>query len=392
MATTNWSFFPAAPDKRNSALATRDFARYFTAPAMSDTPPEFDLKFLPDWLKEAPATQKYADYEGPSTRERSFGDAATAAIRAAARVPAAPAARGTAPRWTRRPRRSRRAARSPARRPRQPARAAIAPAAAAVRAATTAARGDDAVPPRGPPPRPAAPPAQVRIEFLPDPAAPFPSRSRSSRAAAPTRSSARAGSSWSARSAIACASPRTIPRSRSTRWATARFRSTAPRWSAPPFSPSARSITKRRSSRASRSRGTSPTSRAARRRADPRADELPRLPADAAPALRGALLAPHVVPGIHARRGANPERRAVDRRLEGAGALHHHLRDAPRGGADHLQDRARSGAAFPQDVSAGPREVRARRWSAAARRAARSPTAASRTPCATPGSASAVSR
>src|SRR3954447_10511751 len=49
-------------------------SRYFTAPAMSDTPPEFDLKFLPDWLKESAPTQKYADYEGPSTRERSFGE------------------------------------------------------------------------------------------------------------------------------------------------------------------------------------------------------------------------------------------------------------------------------------------------------------------------------
>jgi len=31
---------------------------------MSDTPPEFDLKFLPDWLKEEPKKNAYANYEG----------------------------------------------------------------------------------------------------------------------------------------------------------------------------------------------------------------------------------------------------------------------------------------------------------------------------------------
>ncbi len=31
---------------------------------MSETPPEFDLKFLPDWLKESANPQKYANYEG----------------------------------------------------------------------------------------------------------------------------------------------------------------------------------------------------------------------------------------------------------------------------------------------------------------------------------------
>jgi hypothetical protein len=33
---------------------------------MSDLPQEFDLKFLPDWLKETPAGNPYADYEGES--------------------------------------------------------------------------------------------------------------------------------------------------------------------------------------------------------------------------------------------------------------------------------------------------------------------------------------
>ena len=31
---------------------------------MSDTPPTFDLKFLPDWLKEGTADNRYADFEG----------------------------------------------------------------------------------------------------------------------------------------------------------------------------------------------------------------------------------------------------------------------------------------------------------------------------------------
>ncbi len=31
---------------------------------MSDAPVEIDLKFLPDWLKESPATNRYADYQG----------------------------------------------------------------------------------------------------------------------------------------------------------------------------------------------------------------------------------------------------------------------------------------------------------------------------------------
>src|SRR5436190_16643140 len=31
---------------------------------MSDLPQEFDLKFLPDWLKESPGTNRYADYKG----------------------------------------------------------------------------------------------------------------------------------------------------------------------------------------------------------------------------------------------------------------------------------------------------------------------------------------
>src|SRR4051812_2588347 len=74
MATTNCPFFSRRRRQKENSTRQRDFARYFTAPAMSDSPLEFDLKFLPDWLKESAPTQKYADYEGPSTRERSFGE------------------------------------------------------------------------------------------------------------------------------------------------------------------------------------------------------------------------------------------------------------------------------------------------------------------------------
>ena len=37
---------------------------------MSDQPVELDLKFLPDWLKEAPSKNRYADYEGEVERPR----------------------------------------------------------------------------------------------------------------------------------------------------------------------------------------------------------------------------------------------------------------------------------------------------------------------------------
>ena len=37
---------------------------------MSDQSVELDLKFLPDWLKEAPATNRYADFEGEPERRR----------------------------------------------------------------------------------------------------------------------------------------------------------------------------------------------------------------------------------------------------------------------------------------------------------------------------------
>ena len=43
---------------------------------MSDTPPDFDLKFLPDWLKETPDKNPYANYAGESAERprRDFSD------------------------------------------------------------------------------------------------------------------------------------------------------------------------------------------------------------------------------------------------------------------------------------------------------------------------------
>ena len=37
---------------------------------MSDAPVEIDLKFLPDWLKESPATNRYADHQGDAGERR----------------------------------------------------------------------------------------------------------------------------------------------------------------------------------------------------------------------------------------------------------------------------------------------------------------------------------
>src|SRR5258708_29710368 len=41
---------------------------------MSDSPQDFDLKFLPDWLKEAPAPNRYAHFEGEAERPRRERD------------------------------------------------------------------------------------------------------------------------------------------------------------------------------------------------------------------------------------------------------------------------------------------------------------------------------
>lgn len=122
---------------------------------MSEPAPEFDLKFLPDWLKEAPAANRYADYEGEAgDRPRRDRDDR----------------RGPPPRGDRRP--ERRETRPPGRdRPPGPR-----PAGGGERP-----RGDrrgERRPPEGrrddrrhdaPRPEPAAAPAELRVEFLPEP-------------------------------------------------------------------------------------------------------------------------------------------------------------------------------------------------------------------------------
>ena len=128
---------------------------------MSDLPEEFDLKFLPDWLKESPAKNPYANFEGEgSDRPRRDRDDRSP------RGPR-PAGRGAAPGGDRRGPRS---DRPPGDRPRGP------------RPGGDRPRGDrpqgdrrpgDRPPERRDEPRPPreAAPAQLKIEFLPEPIA-----------------------------------------------------------------------------------------------------------------------------------------------------------------------------------------------------------------------------
>lgn len=121
---------------------------------MSDLPEELDLKFLPDWLKETPAVNRYADFQGEP--ERRGGDREERSGRDERRGPP----RGTGPRGPRDGPRERRGG------PPQGER-----------------RGDRNVPRKGGPPqarerqgesspRP-EPPARagVQVEFLPEPSA-----------------------------------------------------------------------------------------------------------------------------------------------------------------------------------------------------------------------------
>jgi len=62
MATTNSDFFP--PESHEKIRAGIRPPSPLVTMTMSDAPQEFDLKFLPDWLKESPAPNRYADYQG----------------------------------------------------------------------------------------------------------------------------------------------------------------------------------------------------------------------------------------------------------------------------------------------------------------------------------------
>ena len=59
---------------------------------MSDLPVELDLKFLPDWLKEAPSKNRYADFEGesPDRRRDDFGRGRPGGARPQGRGPGGP--------------------------------------------------------------------------------------------------------------------------------------------------------------------------------------------------------------------------------------------------------------------------------------------------------------
>jgi len=116
---------------------------------MSDLPQEFDLKFLPDWLKESPTQNRYADYEGESgdRPRRDRDDRSPRGPR--------PAGRGAPP-----PRGDRRGPgpdRPPGGRGRGPRSGGPRP-------------GGDRGPDRRDEPRPVreAAPAQLRIEFFPE--------------------------------------------------------------------------------------------------------------------------------------------------------------------------------------------------------------------------------
>jgi hypothetical protein len=63
------TFFPSDRREKKSTLASTRMCDY-QVPDMSDSPQDFDLKFLPDWLKEAPSPNRYANYEGESERPR----------------------------------------------------------------------------------------------------------------------------------------------------------------------------------------------------------------------------------------------------------------------------------------------------------------------------------
>ncbi|MEI9896665.1 MAG: hypothetical protein WDN28_23090, partial [Chthoniobacter sp.] len=134
---------------------------------MSDSPLELDLKFLPDWVKETPATNRYADYQGESEGRppRSRDDRGPRGPRPERRGPPPPRRdgdrRGPAP--------GPGGNRPPGDRPRGPRPGGDRPREGG-RPGGPGGRPygprDDARPPREAP-RPA--PAQLKIDFLPEP-------------------------------------------------------------------------------------------------------------------------------------------------------------------------------------------------------------------------------
>jgi hypothetical protein len=129
---------------------------------MSDLPQEFDLKFLPDWLKEAPAENRYAHYEGEAgdRGERRGGD------RGDRRPPRSDRGGQGERRGPRPPQGDRRGPR-PGGGPGGPRREGGSPRQGERRHDPRGQRD-----PRGPRehrPAPAPRPAEIRVEFLPEP-------------------------------------------------------------------------------------------------------------------------------------------------------------------------------------------------------------------------------
>jgi hypothetical protein len=122
---------------------------------MSDSPQELDLKFLPDWLKESPATNRYANYEGErEDRPRRGDDRGPRGPRPERRGPPPPRRdgdRGGPPRGNRPPGDRPRGPRPGGDRPRDGQR--------------DDRRHDDRPPREAPRPAPAA----LRIDLLPEP-------------------------------------------------------------------------------------------------------------------------------------------------------------------------------------------------------------------------------
>ena len=134
---------------------------------MSDLPQEFDLKFLPDWLKESPTENRYANHEGdPGERRRGGGDDRRGG--GGDRRPPRPGGGGGERRGPRPPQGGNRPGGGP-RSDRPPG--ARRPDDRGPRKFGRDDRGQDDRAPRESRPDSGPAPAQLKIEFLPEPAA-----------------------------------------------------------------------------------------------------------------------------------------------------------------------------------------------------------------------------
>src|SRR4030095_11680534 len=72
MATNNSEYFRAAGTAQ-IRLSFTFRRKESNSTFMSDEPVEIDLKFLPDWLKESPAGNRYADHQGEADERAGRG-------------------------------------------------------------------------------------------------------------------------------------------------------------------------------------------------------------------------------------------------------------------------------------------------------------------------------